>query len=74
MTLESLKEEYKREVGNQQCVKQLPMDDLDQMFEEIDEANNLQDFLDVVGRWSHDAPRIGAAMVILKKVIDLHDQ
>ncbi|MBP7845859.1 MAG: hypothetical protein KA007_00280 [Candidatus Pacebacteria bacterium] len=74
MTLDALKEEYKREVGNQQCVKQLPMDDLDQMFEEIDEANNLQDFLDVVGRWSHDAVRIGSAMVVLKKVIDLHDQ
>ena len=74
MTLDALKEEYKREVGNQQCVKQLPMDDLDQMFEEIDEANNLQDFLDVVGLWSQDAVRIGAAMVVLKKVIDLHDQ
>lgn len=74
MTLEVLKEEYKREVGNQQCVKQLPMNDLDQMFEEIDEANNLQDFLDVVGLWSQDAVRIGAAMVVLKKVIDLHDQ
>ena len=74
MTLEALKEEYKREVGNQQCVKQLPMDDLDQMFEQIDEANNLQDFLDVVSLWSQESVRIGAAMVILKKVVDLNDQ
>jgi hypothetical protein len=74
MTLEALKEEYKREVGYQQVVKQMPMEDTDQMFAEIDESKSLQDFCDVVGRWSHDAVRIGAAMVILKKTIDLHDQ
>ncbi len=74
MTLEQLKEEYKKEVKNQQVAKELPTEDLEQMFEEIDEAKNLQDFVDVVGLWSHDAPRIGAAMVILKRVVDLHDQ
>jgi len=74
MTLVDLKEEYKRELGNKQCEKQLPMEDLDQMFGEIDDATNLQDFLDVVGLWSQDAVRIGAAMVVLKNVIDLHDQ
>lgn len=74
MTLEALKEEYKKEVKHQQVVKELPTDDLDQMFEEIDEAKNLQDFVDVVALWSKDAPRIGAAMVILKRVVDLHDQ
>ena len=71
---ENLKEEYKREIGNKQAVKQLSMDDLDQMSEEIDEAISLQDFLDVVGAWSNDVIRIGAAMVVLKNVIDLHDQ
>ena len=48
MTLESIKEEYKREVGNEQVTKQLPMEDLDQMFSEIDDASSLQEFIDVV--------------------------
>ena len=74
MTLESIKEEYKKEAGNQQVVKQLPMEDLDKMFEEIDEAVNLQDFIDVVNFWSQDAVRIGGAMVILKRIVDLNDQ
>lgn len=74
MELTAIKEEYKREVSNQQVVKQLPMEDLDQMFEEIDEAATLQDFLDVVGMWSQEAVRIGAAMVVLKRIVELHDQ
>lgn len=74
MTLEDLKEQYKDEIGNQQCMKQLPMEDLDQMFSEIDETINLQDFLDVVGAWSKEAVYLGSAMVVLKNVIDLHDQ
>ena len=74
MTLESIKEEYKREVGNEQVTKQLPMEDLDQLFEEIDEANSLQDFCDVVSFWSKEAITIGSAMVILKRIVDLHDQ
>ena len=72
--LKTLTEAYKNEIGNIQCTKQLPMEDLDQMFNEIDKADNLQDFIDVVGRWSQDAIRIGGAMVILKIVIDLNDQ
>jgi hypothetical protein len=74
MTLESIKEEYKRETSNIQAVKQLPMEDLDQMFEEIDEAGNLQDFIDVVKLWSQESVRIGGAMVILKRIVDLNDQ
>lgn len=74
MTLDSIKEEYKRETGNIQVTKQLPMEDLDQMFEEIDEAKTLQDFLDVVSLWSQDAIRIGAAAVVLKRIVDLHEQ
>ncbi len=74
MELDLLKEEYKRETGNQQAVKQLPMEDLDQMFEEIDEAKTLQEFLDVVSLWSQESVTIGPAMVILKRVINLHEQ
>jgi len=74
MTLEALKEEYKNEVILQQKIKELPTEDLDPMIEQIDEASTLQDFVDVVSAWSHDAPTIGGAMVILKKVIDLSDQ
>lgn len=74
MELNLLKEEYKRETGNQQAVKQLPMEDLDQMFEEIDEAKTLQDFIDVVSSWSQESVTIGPAMVILKRVINLHEQ
>jgi hypothetical protein len=74
MTLDSIKEEYKREVGNEQVVNQLPMEDLDQMFEEIDEATTLQEFIDVVGLWSQEAVRVGAATVILKRIVDLHEQ
>jgi hypothetical protein len=74
MTLESIKEEYKREVGNQQVTKQLPMEDLDQMFSEIDEATSLQEFIDVVSFWSNEAIRVGAAAVILKRIVDLHEQ
>jgi hypothetical protein len=73
MTLDSIKEEYKREVGNQQVTKQLPMEDLDQMFTEIDEATSLQEFIDVVNLWSQEAVRVGAAAVILKVIVDLHD-
>ncbi len=74
MTLDSIKEEYKRELGNEQVTKQLPMEDLDQLFNEIDEASTLQEFIDVVSLWSHDAIRIGAATVILKRIVDLHEQ
>jgi hypothetical protein len=74
MTLDSIKEEYKREVGNEQVVNQLLMEDLDQMFEEIDEATTLQEFIDVVGLWSQEAVRVGAATVILKRIVDLHEQ
>jgi hypothetical protein len=74
MTLDSIKEEYKREVGNQQVTKQLPMEDLDQMFSEIDEATSLQEFIDVVSLWSNEAIRVGAAAVILKRIVDLHEQ
>ena len=74
MTLESIKEEYKREVGNQQVTKQLPMEDLDQMFSEIDEATSLQEFIDVVNLWSQEAIRVGAASVILKRIVDLNEQ
>ena len=74
MTLESIKEEYKREVGNQQVTKQLPMEDLDQMFSEIDEASSLQEFIDVVNLWSQESIRVGAAAVILKRIVDLHEQ
>ena len=72
--IESIKEEYKREVGNQQVTKQLPMEDLDQMFSEIDEATSLQEFIDVVNLWSQEAIRVGAAAVILKRIVDLHEQ
>jgi len=74
MTLDSIKEEYKREVGNQQVTKQLPMEDLDQMFAEIDEAISLQEFIDVVNLWSQEAVRIGGAAVILKRIVDSHEQ
>ena len=74
MTLESIKEEYKREVGNEQVTKQLPMEDLDQMFSEIDEASSLQEFIDVVNLWSQESIRVGAAAVILKRIVDLHEQ
>jgi hypothetical protein len=73
MTLDLIKEEYKRAIGNEQVVKQFPMEDLDQMFEEIDEATTLQDFIDVVGLWSQEAVRVGAANVILKRIVDLHE-
>jgi hypothetical protein len=42
------------------------------MFDEIDSASSLQEFIDVVNLWSKDAIRIGAAMVILKRIVDLH--
>jgi hypothetical protein len=74
MTLESIKEEYKREVGNEQVTKQLPMEDLDQMFSEIDDASSLQEFIDVVNLWSQESIRVGAAAVILKRIVDLHEQ
>lgn len=74
MTLEFLKEEYKRETGNIQVTKQLPMEDLDQMFQEIDEATTLHEFIKVVSLWAGEAVYVGAAMVILKRAVDLHDQ
>lgn len=74
MELSLLKEEYKRETSNIQAVKQLPMEDLDQMFEEIDEASTLNDFVKVVSLWSQESVIIGAAMVILKRIVDLHEQ
>lgn len=79
MTLESIKEEYKRETTNLNNMighseTKISQADLDQMFNEIDDATNLQDFIDVVNLWSKDAIRIGAAMVILKRVVELCDQ
>lgn len=79
MTLDSIKEEYKRETVNMNNMTGKPetkmsQEDLDKMFEEIDEATTLQDFLDVVGLWSQDAIRIGAAAVVLKRIVDLHEQ
>ena len=40
------------------------------MCEEIDDASTLQDFMDVVGLWSQDSVRVGAATVILKRIVD----
>ncbi len=74
MELSVLKEEYKKETSHIQAVKQLPMEDLDQMFEEIDEASTLNDFVKVVSLWSQESVEIGAAMVILKRIINLHEQ
>tara|TARA_R110000868_G_scaffold410244_1_gene697747 strand:- start:15 stop:239 length:225 start_codon:yes stop_codon:yes gene_type:complete len=72
MNLDLIKDEYKSETINIQHTKQLPIDDLEQMFDEIDSASSLQEFIDVVNLWSKDAIRIGAAMVILKRIVDLH--
>ena len=74
MNLDLIKDEYKSETINIQHTKQLPIDDLEQMFDEIDSASSLQEFIDVVNLWSKDAIRIGAAMVILKRIVDLHEQ
>ena len=74
MDLDLIKEEYKSETINIQHTKQLPIDDLEQMFSEIDSTSSLQEFIDVVNLWSQDAIRIGAAMVILKRIVDLHQQ
>ena len=72
MNLDLIKDEYKSETINIQHTKQLPIDDLEQMFDEIDSTSSLQEFIDVVNLWSKDAIRIGAAMVILKRIVDLH--
>lgn len=74
MELILLKEEYKKELRYQNGLGKIATADLDQQSEEIDEANTLQEFVDVVNFWSQDAIRIGAAMVILKRVINLHEQ
>lgn len=79
MTLDSIKEEYKSETINMNNMigkpeTKMSQEDLDQMCEEIDEASNLQEFMDVVGLWSQDSIRVGAATVILKRIVDLHEQ
>lgn len=67
MTLETLKTEYKKSIT-------LKGKDLRQLTEEIDQATTLNDFIDVVSAWSSEVPTIGAANVILKRVIDTCDQ
>ena len=79
MTLESIKEEYKNESINMNNMigkpeSKMSQEDLDQMCAEIDEATTLQDFMDVVSSWSAESIRIGAALVILKRIVDLHEQ
>lgn len=79
MDLSILKEEYKRETTNMNNMignpsNKMSQEDIDQMCEQIDEATTLQEFIDVVNAWSQDAIRIGAAMVILKRVVNLHEQ
>jgi hypothetical protein len=79
MDLTILKEEYKSETINMNNMigkpeSKMSQEDLDQMCEEIDEASTLQEFMDVVSSWSEESIRIGAAMVILKRVVALHDQ
>lgn len=79
MTLESIKEEYKSESINMNNMigkpeSKMSQEDLDQMCAEIDEATTLQDFMDVVSSWSAESIRIGAALVILKRIVDLHEQ
>lgn len=79
MDLSVLKEEYKRETINMNNMMgypqdKLPQEDLDQMCEDIDDAETLQEFLHVVSRWSRNAIHVGPAMVVLKRVINLHEQ
>ena len=64
MSLESVKEEYKKEVGNRHLAKKLPMEDLDQMFSEIDKASSMQEFVDVVMS-SEEVYKISAAITII---------
>ena len=65
MTLEVLKEEYKKSIK----VRQMDDRDLDALIEEIDATSTLEEFLEVVSLWSMEADKIGAPLVVLRRIL-----
>lgn len=62
MTLDTLKEEYKKSIT-------LEGDDLDQLTEEIDDSGTLQEFIDVVGMWGNQISNANVERMILERVL-----
>ena len=62
MTLKDLKEEYKKSIT-------LEGDDLDQLTQEIDEADTLQDFIDVAGMWGNQISNTNVERMILERIL-----
>lgn len=68
MTLDALKEEYKKSLDVNKMDSQ---DDYDQLIDEIDEAIDLKGFVDVVTMWANDYKKVGAPMIILERILEV---
>ena len=66
MTLTNLKYAYKKALIDDETMDK---EDFDQYADEIDETTTLNEFLDVVRLWSHEAPTKGAATVVLERIL-----
>ena len=62
MTLEQLKNNYIQSIS-------VSTEDKEQLIEEIESTDTLEDFIQVVRSWSQEAVKIGAATVILKRIL-----
>lgn len=62
MTLEQLKNTYIQSIS-------VSTEDKEQLIEEIESADTLEAFIQVVSSWSQEAVKIGAATVILKRML-----
>jgi hypothetical protein len=67
MTLDTLKEEYKKSIG-----KQISDEDYDQLIEEIDDANTLEEFIQVVHLWATDDTGASTEKIILKRILQVN--
>ena len=63
MTLEDLKEEYIKSIDADNS------DDHEQLINEIYEADDLGEFIRVVGAWANDKDNVGVGILILRRII-----
>lgn len=65
MTLETLKEEYKKSIE----FNHMAEEDSEAYVQEIDEANSLEEFIEVVGLWAISKRGETPEQIILRRIL-----
>lgn len=67
MTLEELKEEYKKSITVETMDSKR---EYDKLIDEIDEADDLDEFIRVAGAWANRSGGETAEQIILKRIVE----